>query len=180
LGGLLHHKYAVIDANNSNVDNVVVTGSHNWSGSAETANNENTLIIHSKRIANLYLQEFKQRYIDAGGKDPILVSVKRSSTDAPLVYGLEANYPNPFNPSTHIQFMIAQPKADAPLEHDGRLVTLKVYDVLGKEIDVLVHEEMSPGTYTIEWNASAHASGVYFVRLEAGSFSTIRKLVLMK
>lgn len=180
LGGLLHHKYAVIDANNPNIDNVVVTGSHNWSGSAETANNENTLIIHSKRVANLYLQEFKQRYIDAGGLDPVVVSVKRSSTDAPLAYGLEANYPNPFNPSTHIQFTIAQSKVDVPLEHDGRRVTLKVYDVLGKEIDVLMNEEMSPGTYAIEWNASAFASGIYFVRLQSGSFSAIRKLVLMK
>jgi phosphatidylserine/phosphatidylglycerophosphate/cardiolipin synthase-like enzyme len=170
LGGLLHHKYAVIDANNPNIDNVVVTGSHNWSGSAENTNSENTLIIHSKRIANLYLQEFKQRYIDAGGTDLILVSVKRSSTDAPLAYGVEANYPNPFNPSTHIQFTIA----------DGRLVTLKVYDVLGKEIAVLVNEEISPGTYTIEWNASGFASGIYFVRLQAGGFSAIRKLVLMK
>ena len=170
LGGLLHHKYAIIDAENLKVDNVVITGSHNWSGSAETANNENTLIIHSKRIANLYLQEFKQRYIDAGGKDLILVSVRGSSTESPLAYELEPNYPNPFNPSTHIQFSIA----------DRRVVTLKVFDVLGKESSILVNGEMDPGTYTIEWNASAFASGIYFVRLQAGNFSAIRKLVLMK
>jgi phosphatidylserine/phosphatidylglycerophosphate/cardiolipin synthase-like enzyme len=170
LGGLLHHKYAVIDAESPSADNVVITGSHNWSGSAETSNNENTLIIHSKRIANLYLQEFKQRYIDAGGTDNIIVSVKRLANDGPVNYELEQNYPNPFNPSTHIQFSVA----------DSRFVSLKVYDLLGKEVAVLISEKMNPGTYSAEWNASAHASGIYFVRLQAGSFSAIRKLVLMK
>jgi phosphatidylserine/phosphatidylglycerophosphate/cardiolipin synthase-like enzyme len=170
LGGLLHHKYAVIDAESPSADNVVITGSHNWSGSAETSNNENTLIIHSKRIANLYLQEFKQRYMDAGGSDNIVVSVKRLANNASLNCELQENYPNPFNPSTHFQFTVP----------DHRFVSLKVYDLLGKEVALLISEKMNPGTYRAEWNASAYASGIYFVRLQAGSFSAIRKLVLMK
>ncbi len=170
LGGLLHHKYAVIDAENPQADDVVITGSHNWSSSAETANNENTLMIHSKRIANLYLQEFKQRYIDAGGTDNIVLDVKQISPNIPLTTALGQNYPNPFNPATHIQFSVT----------DLQLVTLKVYDVLGREVATLLNEQKSPGTYDVQWNASNMASGVYFYRLTAGNFIATKKLLLMK
>ena len=95
---LLHHKYAVIDAEKSSPNSVIITGSHNWSSSAETANDENTLVIHSQRIANLYLQEFKQRYVDAGGSDDIVLSVKPFTNEAPTSYELQQNYPNPIQP----------------------------------------------------------------------------------
>jgi len=85
LTGLLHHKYAIIDADNPLLENIVVTGSHNWSSSAEVANNENTLIIHNKKVANLYLQEFKARYLEAGGTDSILVSVKHQKELAQVI-----------------------------------------------------------------------------------------------
>jgi len=170
LTGLLHHKYAVIDADKPAETNVVVTGSHNWSSAAETANNENTLIIHSKHIANLYLQEFKQRYVDAGGSEDIVLSVNQLQTALPTSYGLQQNYPNPFNPSTRIQFSIV----------DVRFVSLKVYDILGRSVATLVNERMSPGVYTVTWNAARLSSGIYLVRLEAGSFSEVRKIVLMK
>jgi len=170
LSGLLHHKYAVIDADVPSEGNVVVTGSHNWSSSAETANDENTLILHSKRVANLYLQEFKQRYLDAGGADNIVLSVNEVSDAAPKDFALQQNYPNPFNPSTRFQFSITK----------AALVSFKVYDILGREVATLVNERMNPGTYGLEWNASRFASGVYFARLEAGNYSATRKLILMK
>jgi phosphatidylserine/phosphatidylglycerophosphate/cardiolipin synthase-like enzyme len=69
--GLLHHKYAVIDGDQITGHPYTVTGSHNWSNSAETSNDENTLIIQSARVANLYLQEFAARYYEAGGTDSI-------------------------------------------------------------------------------------------------------------
>jgi hypothetical protein len=65
--GVLHHKYAIIDANDGGGDPVLITGSHNWSTAAENENDENTLIIHSAEVANLYLQEFAARYHAAGG-----------------------------------------------------------------------------------------------------------------
>ena len=170
VGGLLHHKYAVIDADNPLADNIVVTGSHNWSSAAESANNENTLIIHSKRVANLYMQEFKQRYIEAGGVDNITLAVRGVASVPPTTYALAQNYPNPFNPSTHVQFSVA----------DERFVSLKVYDILGREVSTLVGERMHPGTYVVEWNAAQCSSGMYFVRFEAGSFSATRKVILMK
>ncbi len=167
---LLHHKYAVIDAEKSSPNSVVITGSHNWSSAAETANDENTLVIHSQHIANLYLQEFKQRYVDAGGSDDIVLSVKPFTNEAPTSYELQQNYPNPFNPSTNIQFSIV----------DTRFVTLKVYDILGRGVATLVNERMRPGIYTVAWNAARLSSGIYFVRLQAGNFTAVRKVVLMK
>ena len=178
--GLLHHKYAIIDAEGTLAPQYVITGSHNWSTAAESANNENTLIIQSNRIANLYLQEFAARYKESGGKDTITVNVKQESNAIPSEYSLSQNYPNPFNPSTHLRFSVPATGSTSGGNNASGFVSLKVYDVLGKEIGVLLHERMNPGTYTIEWNASAFASGIYFVRLQAGSFSAIRKLVLMK
>lgn len=73
--GLLHHKYTTIDADQPTGPSYIETGSHNYSSSAENSNDENSLILQSKRIANLYLQEFAARYYEAGGTDSIHVSV---------------------------------------------------------------------------------------------------------
>ena len=80
------------------------------------------------------------------------------------------NYPNPFNPSTKIKFEIK----------DSRFTILKIYDILGKEIETLVNEKLSPGTYEVNWNASQYPSGVYFYRLDANGFSDMKKMILMK
>ena len=85
-------------------------------------------------------------------------------------YRLYQNYPNPFNPTTNIEFTI--PKES--------LVSLKVYDILGKEITTLVNERKSEGNYTINFNATNLPSGVYFYRMQAGSFVSTKKFVLLK
>ncbi len=72
--GLLHHKYALIDAEQTGGTPYLITGSHNWSNSAENYNDENTLIIQDQQLANLYLQEFAARYYEAGGTDSIVIS----------------------------------------------------------------------------------------------------------
>ena len=81
--GLLHHKYAIVDADQVAGTQYVVTGSHNWSNSAETSNDENTLILQDRRIANLYLQEFVARYYEAGGTDSIQISSSALFSEAP-------------------------------------------------------------------------------------------------
>ncbi|MBU1679598.1 MAG: T9SS type A sorting domain-containing protein [Bacteroidetes bacterium] len=88
----------------------------------------------------------------------------------PRTFELYQNYPNPFNPITHFRISIAE----------FRWVSLKIYDGLGKEVETLVNEMMHPGTYTVEWNAVKCASGMYFVRLQAGNYSAIRKISLIK
>jgi hypothetical protein len=85
-------------------------------------------------------------------------------------YYLMQNYPNPFNPSTAIKFSL--PKATH--------VTLSIYNTLGQEVSNLVSKDMNAGVYTAEWNASSFASGVYFYRIQAGSFVETKKMVLLK
>lgn len=85
---------------------------------------------------------------------------------------LEQNYPNPFNPTTNIRFTI-------PQNYNG-LVTIKIYDMTGREIQQLVNQNMSSGTYEVVWNATNFASGVYFYQLTAGNYKEIRKMMLIK
>lgn len=80
------------------------------------------------------------------------------------------NYPNPFNPLTTFRFTIV----------DRQSTLLSIYDMLGQEVARLVNEELSPGTYTREWNASAFPTGVYYSRLRSGDFVKTNKLVLLK
>ncbi len=97
-------------------------------------------------------------------------AVNPFGTNIPSVYSLSQNYPNPFNPSTKINFAI--PKQG--------LVTLKIYDILGREVRTLVNEVKSAGSYTIDFNASEFSSGVYFYKLESNSFTDIKKMMLIK
>ena len=104
------------------------------------------------------------------------VSVKDEYT-IPSEYKLAQNYPNPFNPTTTIRYSIPSVGRN---EISTYKVALKVYDVLGREIITLVNEEKAPGEYEVKFDGSKLASGVYFYRLQAGSFSEAKKLVLMK
>ncbi len=92
------------------------------------------------------------------------------SNDMPHNFFLGQNYPNPFNPTTAIQFSI--PKSS--------FVTLQLADVLGKEIRVLISEQLQAGKYRINWNAEDLPSGVYFYRLKVGNFMNTKKTVLLK
>jgi hypothetical protein len=88
----------------------------------------------------------------------------------PEEFALHQNYPNLFNLNTEITYSIGI----------NSQTSLNVYDVLGREVAVLVNEIKSAGTHTLQWNASAMPSGVYFYRLQAGSFSETKKLVLLR
>jgi len=99
-----------------------------------------------------------------------ITGVDENGENKPTSYALKQNYPNPFNPSTQIEFSIPQQS----------FVTLKVYDMLGKEVATLVNGEREPGSYTTTWNAQGCPSGVYFYRLTAGSYTMTRKLLLLR
>jgi hypothetical protein len=88
----------------------------------------------------------------------------------PTVFALFQNYPNPFNPSTTIRY-------DIPKQCD---VTLKVYDIMGRQVAELVNGNHNAGAYQIVWNARGFASGIYYFRIIAGDFVSVKKLVLMK
>ena len=91
-------------------------------------------------------------------------------TIQPTQFALEQNYPNPFNPSTKIQYSVPQTSQ----------VQIKVFDVLGNEIETLVNEEKPTGTYELTWNAANLPSGVYFYQIKAGSFIETKKMILIK
>jgi len=102
-------------------------------------------------------------------------SVKNISSEIPDAYKLFQNYPNPFNPSTIIRFQIK----------DSRFVTLKIFDVLGKDIATLVNEKLQPGVYEIPFSINQYtnnqsSSGVYFYRLNSGDISETKNMLMIK
>jgi hypothetical protein len=112
---------------------------------------------------------YRLKQIDYDGSfeysDEVLVA-----NPAPIDFALEQNYPNPFNPSTRLKYSIPQTSD----------VVIKIFDILGNEIETLVNEEKQIGTYEITWIAEELPSGVYFYRLHAGDFIQTKKMILMK
>jgi hypothetical protein len=99
-----------------------------------------------------------------------LVGVNKKGSSVPAEFVLYQNYPNPFNPATHVRFEIP----------DLRFVSLKVYNVLGREIATLVNQELKPGTYEVEWDAANFPTGVYFCKLTIEDFIETKKMILNK
>ncbi|MBI5215405.1 MAG: T9SS type A sorting domain-containing protein [Ignavibacteriae bacterium] len=103
-------------------------------------------------------------------RQPNSLDVSSLGNQRPLEFAMIQNYPNPFNPTTNFGLRIA----------NFELVTLKVYDVLGREVATILNEKKEPGEYTIEWDASNVPSGIYFYKMTAGKFSDVKKLLLIK
>jgi hypothetical protein len=98
-----------------------------------------------------------------------IVSVGNNSNSV-NEFTLHQNYPNPFNPSAKIQFSIP----------NVQFVTLKVFDVTGREVQTLVNEPLKPGTYEVTFNAGSYSGGIYFYQLQTASFRKTKKMVLVK
>jgi len=119
-------------------------------------------------------------------RSEMLAGVETPVGRLPSAFELNQNYPNPFNPSTRISYSVP-PLAGRDLVRgaDGQLtavsfMSLKVYDVLGREVATLVNEEKRPGTYTVRWDATGLASGMYYYRMESGGFIETKKLLLLR
>lgn len=116
--------------------------------------------------------------------DTTLTDLDDEGNSIPKEYKLEQNYPNPFNPNTTIKYSIpTSPINPSPYQGEGnreRLITLTVYDVLGRKVAILVNEEKPAGSYEVEFNASQLPSGVYFYRLKAGEYVETKKMLLIK
>lgn len=104
------------------------------------------------------------------GDTSTLVGINQISSEVPVKFSLSQNYPNPFNPTTNIKFQM--PKSG--------LAKLFIYDALGKEIQTLVNEQLTPGTYEVDFDASSLPSGIYYYKLESGTFMETKKMVLIK
>ena len=136
---------------------------------------ENKASLNLNRLSRLTRKERKSELIKDMIKITSVISGEGIKEDpiipnVPTKYELSQNYPNPFNPVTKINYSI--PK-------DG-IVKIKVYDITGREITTLVNEYKMPGFYTVSFNGSKYASGVYFYKLEAGLFTGVKRMVLVK
>ena len=102
-------------------------------------------------------------------RNDLLVSVEETGA-SPSKFALHQNYPNPFNPTTKLSFVIGH----------SSLVSLKVFDVLGREVATLVNGELEAGAYALNFDAKNLASGTYFYKLQAGNNVAVKKLLLIK
>jgi N-acetylmuramoyl-L-alanine amidase len=155
---------------------------------------------------NLRLDGFQMRYVPAQAAlmgqiyvDQLQIARRtptsvQYSAATPQEFSLHQNYPNPFNPSTKIKFSVPSGRGLVPTSRDGQVpntklgfanwdlgfVSLKVFDVLGREVATLVNENLQPGNYEVTFDATGLPSGVYYYRLTAGGFSSVRKMVLLR
>ena len=128
--------------------------------------------------------EFQNIFKTTNGGNPI--GIQTITTEMPSAFSLSQNYPNPFNPVTKIKFNVA-PHLNLPLTggdvtaQAGAVgVSLVIFDILGRKVAALVNENLKPGEYETEWNASNYASGVYFYQLQAGTYRESKKMLLIK
>lgn len=131
---------------------------------------------------SIALDNFEKVYVTGGsigiGSDLDIVTIKYSQTigiqqisgEVPKQFSLSQNFPNPFNPTTNIEFQIPR----------SGLVNLTIYDALGRKVETIVNQNLNPGTYKADWDAYNYPSGVYFYRLSAGDFAGTKKMILVK
>ena len=162
-----------------------LTVKYNSSGSEQWTMRFNAPAGENDFASSVAVDQFENVYVTGyagvtGGENdiftlrysPVPIGVEPVSGSIPLSYKLYQNYPNPFNPSTNIRI-------DIPAGND-RYTKLEIFDVLGKLISVPVNDDLKPGTYIVNWNASGTASGVLYYRLSSGDFIQTNKMILIK
>jgi phosphatidylserine/phosphatidylglycerophosphate/cardiolipin synthase-like enzyme len=171
--GLLHHKYALVDAERDDLAPLTITGSHNWSRSANESNDENTLILHSADITNQFLQELAVRYFEAGGEGTFTVSVEEIG-DIANTFSVSANYPNPVVTTTTFDYQLAAP---------GH-VTVRVYDLMGREVMRVLDAAQGAGAYRVSFDTTTLSNGVYLYRVDVDTggsrLSETRRMMVVR
>jgi hypothetical protein len=151
-----------------------IYGGDNEGGTGGFGNNHGENIVDGDSVYLIHSQfgSINPAFFDAWDYDLEKPKVPTSVIDGtqPLTYRLEQNYPNPFNPTTKIEYSIP---TQAPVE-------LKVYNLVGQEVATLVNEVQKAGAHYVKFNATNLASGMYFYRISAGDFSSVKKMVLVK
>jgi hypothetical protein len=151
---------------------------YNWVQRNEGLNS--LRITTSYKFGNyLFLGTNPSGYNPAIFRRPVneLVYVKTISTEIPPDYKLFQNYPNPFNLTTIIKFCISGNKK---WKTENGNISLKVFNVLGKEIATLINEKLQPGTYEVNFNGNNLSSGIYFYKIQSGDFVQVKRMVLIK
>ncbi|MBZ0201878.1 MAG: right-handed parallel beta-helix repeat-containing protein [Ignavibacteria bacterium] len=133
--------------------------------------NEVKELVHKAILFKIYEFALLNNSTSDRPLDKVLYSQKHATTtNNPLVFKLFQNYPNPFNPISSIKYDVAKES----------FVSIKIYDILGREVKTLVSEIKNPGNYDVLFDGSDYASGVYIYRIEAGSFVDVKRMVLLK
>jgi photosystem II stability/assembly factor-like uncharacterized protein len=132
-------------------------------------------VTSNLRAINVFAADDNGILVGAGGTilrttNGGITSFVQSGSEIPKSFSLEQNFPNPFNPETNISFSIASTER----------VSLKIYDVMGREAAVVVNQRLTPGMYTVNFDASSLPSGTYFYRITAGNFTETKKMALIK
>lgn len=130
----------------------------------------NSLNINAFCILNNYIFAATDAYSVYRRPLSELIGIQPISNEVPNHFSLSQNYPNPFNPNTKIKFDIAKSSS----------VELKIFDVLGRQIALLVNEELNPGSYETNWNAPNYPSGVYYYQLNTEIYTETKKMILIK
>ena len=170
-----NYDYAAVRYNSSTGSELSV----NRYSMSETTDDIAVDLAISVQNGKIYLTGYSQLIIESMFRSSSITSVmylplnseiKNNEANVPHSFELKQNYPNPFNPSTKISFSIPQ----------NSQLSLVVYDLLGRTVDVLLQGELKAGNYELEYSNSSLSSGVYFYELKAGSFRDIKKMVLLK
>ncbi|MCX6159842.1 MAG: M28 family peptidase [Ignavibacteriae bacterium] len=127
---------------------------------------------YDKFNPNYFLKMVKAAFVTLASlaTDHGSIGINNLSNEIPKKYVLEQNYPNPFNPATNVKFSIC----------NTQFVTLKIHDMLGREVANLVNEQLAPGTYEVDWNASQFPGGIYFYTLTAGDYMETKRMTMIK
>lgn len=171
-------KYGIYDAGTGTAQEIDTTGKLLWPSSLQVIsdpsnayspwgasdNNGGGIIIFWTTLGGIYAQ-----HTGRVGKVGVIAKAP-SVADAPLEFDLSQNFPNPFNPTTIINFEVPRTS----------FTTLKIFDVLGRKVATLVAEELRPGHYSRKWYALNYSSGIYFYQLQSGASTEIRKMLLVK
>ncbi len=174
IGWVVGGKLETIGYEHSNVMIKTTNEGINWTEQSFPAT------INNYRLNSVFfLNELTGWTVGDGGvicktTDGGTTDIKSKSKEVPESYSLEQNYPNPFNAVTKIQFQVAS------VGQSSQTVTLKVFDLLGKEVATLLNEKLQPGMYEVAFDAGNLPSGVYFYKLTADDFSDTKKMLMIK
>jgi hypothetical protein len=174
--GMNHDKVMILDEGRTASDPTLLTGSFNWSNAANTTNDENSIIFHSQRIANLYEQYFIMRYRAAGGSGDRTTDVPASVSG----FGFAPPFPNPASGGRNVTFGLRAPSVLAP----GARASIRLYSVAGRLVKTLVDGPATSGESHVLWDGTDTdgrivAPGVYLARATVAGLHSDRKVVVI-
>jgi hypothetical protein len=176
--GIHHHKTIIIDEGRTDSDPTLITGSYNLSNAANTVNDENSIVFHDQRIANLYMQEFSARYMASGGTANFTVGVASGDLTG---FALGSPMPNPSRSGAPTRLSLSAP-AGLPA---GARASLLLFDVNGRLVRTLYDGPAVAGPTTLAWDGRDDAGravpvGVYFARAQVAGKNLQQKLVVTR